>query len=167
MPSTGENKGQIFNIERDIFHELTEIQDTVVLSITDEIILDISHGVNHSYIHVKPGKHLVLDSIASNPTLLGITGSSSAENDYLTSFAMIYFEQSQSYYDVSFERNEVDSFLVQINLKYEPLVKLLAEIENDLEVSVAFKSAMNYRLTAVKGNDLILWQNSFEDLPKE
>ncbi|MCB0707615.1 MAG: TlpA family protein disulfide reductase [Saprospiraceae bacterium] len=167
LANTGSDKLELFNIEKEIHQELAGEKDSIALALSDEIILDLSQGRSHSYIHVKPGMQIALDTIASKPIQLGVAEPASKENAYLVSFASISKNQENAYSMRAIAGNEVDGFLIQINEKYAPLAALIAEVQADTKVSESFKSALAIRLTAIKGNDLLNYEGWHNYLKKK
>ncbi len=170
LASTGKDELEVFHIGNDIHHKLSGEMDSVSLKLEKEVILDISQGRGHNYVHVKPGEALMVDTLSSGPTIMGVN-EGSKENNYLAQFARIAAEQGKQR-TLDFAKSEADSFLLQVNQKYEPLTSLVSNIEEDAAVSGGFKASMKYRLIAIKGNDMLVygpmynyWHKNYPEIP--
>ena len=170
---TGSAKWEVFNIPTEIHHKITNKKDSLKIEIEEEIILDLLQGRTHHYVHVKPGDKLLIDTLPAAEILLGVSKFPSKENDYLVEFAQINEVQSKTFHFPDMTKKEVDSFLLLVNQKYEPLEKLVSNINQDKDISEPFKAALKLRLLANKGNDLLgyksmynYWNKNFPELPE-
>lgn len=175
LEAMGVEELAIFNIAGEIDEEFTVELDSIRLSIEEDVILDVAMGRRHSYVYVRPGERLRLDTVSSSPLLISTVGEErSPENELLLSFSRLVkeLEETQSTFD--FADNQPDSFLLLLEEKYAPLAVLTDEIRANEALSPAFKTALQNRFLSIKGNDLVDYpymhnyiKKSFPELPDD
>jgi len=159
IKNTGIDKMEVFNIEQDFIYELSGNQDSIVLDLEEELILDLYQGRYHSYIHVKPGEQIYVDTVSSMPITLGVIDQPSKENKYLDDYWRLSQESSYSYIIPEISKLPVDSFKQVIFEKNRPLSELIDEVNEDATLSGSFKKAMNNRYVASVSNDLSYYKD--------
>lgn len=162
ISSLEKSEFQVFNMVDDISFELSGALDSFEMDIKKETILDLNYGWNHSYVHVKPGDKLRIDTISSDPIVFGVIGDVSQENKYLESFTKTMQEASEEYMVSEVTKLPVDSFLMAVDKKNAPLSDLIAEINNDPDISPEFKKAMAARFVGVTTNDLSYYKGFYK-----
>ena len=151
----------IFNIADDISFVLDGEADSIDFDLKNETILDFNIGWSHSYIHVKPGDRLIIDTISSSPLVFGVVGKSSKENEYLRLFEKEKLDQMEDYVISDATKLPVDSFTMTLEQKNLELSNLVKEIKADSEVSDYFKNAMELRLAGSITNDLSYYKGFY------
>lgn len=159
LNNMGADQIEVFSIAKDIIHELSGTQDSLKLHLEEEIILDLYQGRYHSYIHIKPGEKVYVDTVSSIPLTLGVTGVPSKENKYLDDYWRINQESSYNYIIPELTHLPVDSFKQVILVKNKPLSDLIDKIHIDIDVSASFKKAMGNRYIATLSNDLSYYKD--------
>lgn len=144
----------VFNIIEDLSFELDGPVDSITLDIDKEIILNFNVGWHHSYVHVKPGDQLVVDTLSSRPIVFGVSKNPSNENKYLQDFQKVQLAQFENFIPGDLAKLNQDDYKKEVIEKNEPLNELVTSILNDAAVDDSFKSAMQSRLDAQITNDL-------------
>lgn len=167
LASLGAEELEVSSIEEEIYHHLKGEEDSLELDLTASKFISISKGRSHHYFFVKPGEKLVIDTIPLMPNVLGVIGEASSENKYLAEFANLENTQSNEFRTPYLAKKELDSFLIEINNKYQPLNELMAKIEGDETVDANFKSALDSRLKANRANDLLMFKGMYNHWHKK
>ncbi len=162
IASTESDKVDIFNIEEDLFYQLSQDSDSINLNLSEGVIVDLAYGWNHSYVYIKPGDNLSLDTLGIGQGLIGVIGEQSGENEYLMRFDKALANQANTGSIQILARYEVDSFLIKIKEKFAPLEQIVAEAEEDVSINDNVKEALALRLIALKGNDLMFYQPMYK-----
>ncbi|GEM_PF-2454825 len=161
LAGTGPDKLDVYHIGQEIHHQVTAQKDSLALDLKEATILDLTQRRDHHYVHVTPNSTLNIDTLSGPELLLGVSKNPSKENTYLIDFAKLLAEQSAEFFTPDMTKKEVDTFLMLVQQKYEPLDKLVTQIKMDEALSSSFKTALSYRLTANKGNDLLTYKNMY------
>jgi len=174
LGNTGLAKIEVSNIEKGLFAELEGAVDTLNLDTQSEMILNIVNGRSVSYVHIKPGTQVVVDTLSMEPLRIGQVGEASKENDYLVTFDQLKKEAEDNFSMRDIAVFGVDTFQTKIQEKYAPLRELTQKINGDAAVSAGFKALMSDRMNAAEGNSIINydgWHNylngSHPELPAD
>lgn len=138
----------IFNIEKEIYDLADAENKTIPLNIDREVILELSSTRRNptSYVFIKPGMQLEIDTISSKPLILGYNGKDSKENQFLIDFIQNDIDLSEDKANELYSQEPVD-FIASLNEMSKPLKNLIQKIETDKELSNIFKSQMKLRAT--------------------
>ena len=161
LAGTGSDKLEIFHIGKEIHHQVTTQKDSLALDLKEATILDLTQRRDHHYVYVTPNSTFHIDTLSTSELMLGVSQNPSKENQYLVEFARLIAEQSADFFTPDMSKKAVDSFLILINQKYEPLDKLVAQIKKEETLSPSFKTALAQRLVANRGNDLLTYKNMY------
>lgn len=157
---------EIYNIAADIYFKITAETDSVNLDIQQPVFLNLKSKRNYNYVYVKPGEQLKIDTFASSKVLLS-AHEPSQENQFLVEYAALMDEQSNAFPMFEIGKQTVDSFLLTVEEKFAPLAALVDKIAATEDISTAFKQAMQLRLTANKGNNLVNYPGIYKYFNKE
>lgn len=158
LAGTGPDKLEVINISEEIYHQVTDSIGNITLDLKAPVILDMVQRRDHHYIHVKPGDNLTIDTLSTGNIALGIRNNPSTENDYLMQFSEIVIAQSEATNMREMAKKGVDSFMLLLNQKYAPLAELMTTLQSEESVDAGFKGALAKRMTALKGNDLMVYK---------
>ncbi len=152
----------VYNISEDIHYKFSKENDSIVLGLENEILLDVSYGWEHNYIYVKPGEHIVLDTVGTRQGKLAAIGELSDENNYLKRFAALEGDEPRQFLTQELAKYEADTFLLKIEENLAPYLKLVKEIEADEKVNTYFKEALQLRFISIKGSDLLIYSGLYK-----
>ncbi|MEM1123063.1 MAG: TlpA disulfide reductase family protein [Bacteroidota bacterium] len=160
LASETPTKLEAFNIERDILLSTDKPLDSFKLSIKEPVILNFDYQKGFQYIYLEPNERLVIKNTIAEEGL-EIQSPMSEANKFLSAFADSYASQTDQPLFSNIRKHEVDSFLLLVRQKFEPLDQLLVQVADSKEVDAAFKKALKMRLLAIKGNELFRYKDNY------
>jgi thiol-disulfide isomerase/thioredoxin len=158
----------IFNITKEVFEIADRQNNNIPLNIEEEMILELSSGRRNapSYVFVKPGMQLEIDTISSKPLILGYIGGDSRENAYLIDFVRNDINLTGNKSDDLYSKESVD-FLAKLDEFSKPLNNFIQKIDADTQVSKTFKSQMKLRATIGEMSKKLDYLDSYRYLNKK
>ena len=144
----------VFNVEQQIRQSFTIEQDSVVFLLEKPVLLDIQVGPNHSYVYLRPGEHLSLDTISTQPLVMSPLGDRSKENEYLLRLAQSLNEDLDGVRLTAMASSEPDSFLIKLEQKFSASAAVLEEALAEEGLAPDFKDAIDFYLRSFYGTHL-------------
>lgn len=167
LAEANKTEGTVYNINEELIYEVSGEIDTIILDIDRPILLDVELGRFISYVYVKPGDQITMDSVPYTSNYLRDTDTSHLHNQVLLEYGLLIDESRTTYDTRKIVALQPAEYLSQLDKKYNILYDFLGSKKSDAQLDSQFLEGLTLRTHALKYSEQMGYKSYHEYLTKE